>query len=89
VIVETLINHLGISKKDSVNIVESFFEIIKDELHHGNDVKIAGFEKWTVNEKHARRGRNPKTGKDLIIDARWVVTFKSSPLLRDTVNTGK
>jgi len=77
---------IGISKKDCVKIVESVFDIIKDDLDKGNDVMISGFGKWTVKAKKERRGRNPKTGKEMRIDARRVVTFKSSNVLRDKVN---
>lgn len=77
---------IGISKKDCVKIVESVFDIIKDDLDKGNDVMISGFGKWTVKAKKERRGRNPKTGKEMRIYARRVVTFKSSNVLRDKVN---
>ena len=80
---------LGISRKESSNIVESFFAIIKDELCQGNEVLISGFGKWQAKAKKERRGRNPQTGKALIIDARRVVTFKPSIVLRDAINTGK
>ena len=49
---------------------------------------ISGFGKWTVKAKKARKGRNPKTGKEMTIDARRVVTFKPSNVLRDAVNSG-
>jgi integration host factor subunit alpha len=85
-IVNSIYNQLGISKKDCVGIVESIFEIIKDDLDHGNSVKISGFGKWTVKAKKKRRGRNPQTGKELMIDARKVVTFKPSFILKDALN---
>jgi integration host factor subunit alpha len=52
-------------------------------------VNISGFGKWTVKAKKARKGRNPKTGKEMTIDARRVVTFKSSNVLRDAINNDK
>jgi integration host factor subunit alpha len=79
---------IGISTKDSVRIVESFFDIIKDDLDKWNSIMISGFGKWTVKAKKKRTGRNPATGKEMIIDARRVVTFKPSNVLRDTVNSG-
>lgn len=82
-IIESVYQHLGIPKKDCVRIVESLFDIIKDELNNGNDIKISGFGKWTVKAKKARKGRNPQTGKALTINARKVVTFKPSNVLRD------
>jgi integration host factor subunit alpha len=81
-IVEMLYDHIGIPKKDCVRIVESLFDIIKDDLYNGNDVMISGFGKWTVRAKKERKGRNPKTGADLTIAARRVVTFRPSKVLR-------
>ncbi len=86
-ITESVYEQLSIPKKDCVGIVESLFEIIKDDLGKGNDVKISGFGKWTVKAKNKRKGRNPKTGEGLTIDARRVVTFKPSTLLRDALNS--
>jgi len=88
-IIESACEQLGISKKESVTVVESLFEIIKDELGKGNEVMISGFGKWAVRSKKKRKGRNPKTGKEMMIDARKVVTFKSSNLLRDALNSRK
>ncbi|MBN1548032.1 MAG: integration host factor subunit alpha [Syntrophaceae bacterium] len=88
-IVESIYDKIGIPKKDCVRIVESLFDIIKDDLYKGNNVMISGFGKWTVKAKKARKGRNPQTEADLTIDARKVVTFKPSNVLRDAVNSGK
>ena len=81
-IVMKINEEIGLPKKDCVRIVESLFDIIKDDLDRGNDVMISGFGKWTVKAKKARKGRNPKTGKAMTIDARKVVTFKPSYVLR-------
>ena len=81
-IVNSVYESLGISKKYSVAAVDSVFEIIKDELGKGNDVMVSGFGKWTVKVKKERKGRNPQTGKEMMIDARKVVTFKPSQALR-------
>ena len=81
-IVESISEKIGIPKKDCVKIVESLFDIIKDDLNNGNDVMISGFGKWTVKAKKKRKGRNPQTGKEMMIDARKVVTFKPSVVLR-------
>jgi integration host factor subunit alpha len=86
-IINSIYEHLGIPKKDCANIVESVFDIIKEELNNGNDVMISGFGKWKVKAKKERNGRNPKTGKEMMIDARKVVTFKSSQVLRESVNS--
>lgn len=77
----------GLSKRECVSAVESIFEIIKDELEKGNPVTISGFGKWTVKSKRERNGRNPQTGDQMTIDARKVVTFKPSAILKDALNT--
>lgn len=87
-IVESIYEQIDIPKKDCVRIVDSVFDIIKDDLANGNAVRISGFGKWTVKSKKTRKGRNPQTGKELMIDARRVVTFKPSNVLRDAVNSG-
>ena len=86
-IIESVYDQLGIPKKDCGSIVESLFEIMKDDLYKGNDVMISGFGKWSVRTKKKRRGRNPQTGEDMTIDARKVVTFKPSAALRDALNS--
>jgi integration host factor subunit alpha len=85
-IIETIYEKIGIPKKDCVSIIESVFEIIKDDLAKGNNVMISGFGKWTVKAKKKRKGRNPQTGKELMIDARSVVTFRPSQVLKGAVN---
>jgi integration host factor subunit alpha len=85
-IIESVYEHLDIPKKDCSRIVESLFDIIKGDLEKGNDVMISGFGKWAVKDKKKRRGRNPQTGEDMPIDARRIVTFKSSNVLRNIVN---
>ena len=85
-IIESIYEKLGIPKKDCVKIVESVFDIIKDDLNNGNDVMVSGFGKWTVKAKKARKGRNPQTGKEMMIAARRVVTFKPSNVLKNKVN---
>ena len=88
-IVNSIYDHIGIPKTECVNLVESIFEIINEELEKGNFIKISGFGKWTVKSKKERKGRNPQTGKSITIAARKVVMFKPSPVLRDAVNTDK
>ena len=87
-ITESIREKFGLPKKDCARIVESLFDIIKDDLNIGDDVMISGFGKWTVKAKKERKGRNPKTGKAMTIAARRVVTFKPSNVLRDKVNSG-
>ena len=87
-LVDMIYSKLDIPKKECINLVESFFDIIRNELAKGNDFMISGFGKWSVKQKRPRTGRNPHTGEKMIIDARRVVTFKSSPPLRSAVNGG-
>ncbi len=84
-IINLLYDQTGMQKIECISIVESFFEIIREELTKGNDVKISGFGNWTVNHKKERKGRNPKTGEDMPISARNVVTFKPSMKLRNVL----
>jgi len=72
----------GLTRKESMTIVDGLFEIIKGGLAQGDPVKISGFGKWSVMAKRARKGRNPQTGEEITIDARKVVTFRPSAVLR-------
>ncbi len=76
----------GLSKNKSSETVETLLEIMKKTLESGEDVLISNFGKFCVKEKSERRGRNPATGKDLMLAPRKVVTFKCSGKLRDKVN---
>jgi integration host factor subunit alpha len=87
-LVERICDEVGLTKKESMTIVDSLFEIMKDELSIGKQVMISGFGKWTVKSKRARLGRNPKTGEKITIDARKVVIFKESNVVRGSVNSG-
>lgn len=66
--------------------VETLLEIVKTTLASGEEVMITGFGKFQINEKTARKGRNPATGDEMILDKRRVVTFKCSGKLRDAMN---
>jgi integration host factor subunit alpha len=85
-IAKKIADDCGFMKGEATDIVEKLLEIIKEKLIAGEDVMISGFGKWTVKGKHARRGRNPQTGQELILDARRVVTWKYSPVLKKAVN---
>ena len=76
----------GYPRNRSVELVETLLELIKLKLSSGEDVLISGFGKFSVREKRERRGRNPATGEDMMLDARRVVTFKCSGQLRDKIN---
>ena len=77
---------LGLPKSKSVKLVESLLETIKMKLELGEDVLISRFGKFCVKNKKARRGRNPATGEDLMLDSKRIITFKCSPVLRDKLN---
>lgn len=85
-IVEKIYMNMGYPKARSSQIVEALIESIKACLASGDDVMVSGFGKFSVKEKHARKGRNPATGESAILPARRVVTFKCSGCLRDRVN---
>ena len=85
-IVDSIQNKTGFPKNRSLEIVETLLEIIKSTLESGEDVMISNFGKFSVNHKKERRGRNPASGKDMMLAARKVVTFKCSGKLRDRVN---
>jgi integration host factor subunit alpha len=85
-IAERIFNALELPKQQAVEAVESLLELIKSSLESGEDVLVSGFGKFCVKDKNERRGRNPATGRDAIISARRVVTFKCSGSLRTKVN---
>jgi integration host factor subunit alpha len=86
-IVEIIAGQNGFAKNKSIEVVENLIEIIKRSLERGEDVLISGFGKFCVKEKGQRRGRNPATGANLMLNARKVVTFKCSGKLRDKINS--
>lgn len=85
-IVEKVAEKCGISKKDSIDMVESVFSVLKTTLENGEDLKISGFGKFEVKNKHERKGRNPQTGESIIIDARRILSFKPSTILKESIN---
>ncbi len=85
-IVEAVAEQIGYTKNQSVNTIETFLELIKRSLESGEDVLVSGFGKFCVKEKRERRGRNPSTGEDMMLEPRKVVTFKCSRQLRDKIN---
>ena len=87
-IMQNIHNRFGFSKKDSLEIVESVFDIMKENLALSENIKISGFGNFVVKEKKARKGRNPQTGEEIEISARKVLTFKPSQFLRKTLNEG-
>ena len=80
--------HRYLSKSEAVDAVEAFLKLSKDTLISGSDLLLSGFGKFNVRDKNPRRGRNPRTGEDLDLDARRVVTFHPSGILRSKINEG-
>jgi integration host factor subunit alpha len=85
-IVDTIHEQLGYPKNKSAEMLETLLELIKSNLEKGEDVLISGFGKFCVKAKNQRRGRNPATGEDMLLDQRRVVTFRCSHLLREKIN---
>jgi integration host factor subunit alpha len=79
-------DQLGMSRQESRQILEGLFKIMKGTLSQGEDLLISGFGKFSVKHKKARQGRNPQTEESLTIDARKVVVFKTSGVLRRRLN---
>ena len=85
-IVEHIYERVGFSKKESAELVEKVFDIMKETLASGEKVKISGFGNFVVRQKNARKGRNPQTGEEIQLAARRVLTFKPSLVLKNILN---
>ena len=85
-LIENVYLKTGFSKKESAEIVESVFDLIKSTLEKGEKIKIAGFGNFVVKEKSTRRGRNPQTGEEIEISSRRILTFKPSQVLKSSIN---
>jgi integration host factor subunit alpha len=85
-IVDAIHEELGFPKNKSAEMLEILLELIKSTLERSEDVLISGFGKFCVKDKKQRRGRNPATGDDMMLDRRRVVTFRCSHLLREKIN---
>lgn len=84
---EMLFEELGLNKREAREIVEMFYVEISEALENNNNVKISGFGNFELKDKKSRPGRNPKTGEEVDISARRVVTFKPGQKLRARVDT--
>ena len=82
---ERLYEELGFNKREAKEMVEKFFEVIRVSLENGEQVKLSGFGNFDLREKKQRPGRNPKTGEEIPISARRVVTFKAGQKLKQRV----
>lgn len=85
-IIEKISETLDLSGNEAKDTGEELLEIIKSTLASGEDLMISGFGRFQVNEKTPRKGRNPATGKDMMLEGRKTVTFKCSGKLRDQIN---
>jgi len=85
-IAERIHTKLGFSKKNSQDLLESILSIIKDTLETGDKIKVAGFGNFEIKQKQNRIGRNPQTGESLTIEARRILTFKPSTVLKQAIN---
>jgi integration host factor subunit alpha len=84
--VDLIYERVGSSKKEAGEVVEEIFDIIRECLRRGEKVKVSGFGCFVVNNKRARRGRNPQTGDPITIESRRVLSFKPSQVLKGLVN---
>lgn len=85
-IVEAIHARFGFSKRETAAIVDKALELLKTALAEGDSVMISSFGKFSVREKKAHKGRNPKTGETITLPARKVVTFKTSRVLKERIN---
>lgn len=85
-IVDRLAKKTGFARKDSIELVELVFEVMKDTLVGGENLKISGFGNFVVKQKADRLGRNPQTGEEITIEARKILTFKASQMLKQSIN---
>lgn len=85
-IIEQIYEKVGFSKKESAEIVELVFDIMKETLEAGEKIKISGFGNFVVRSKRPRIGRNPQTGEEIEISARKVLTFRPSQVLKTVLN---
>jgi integration host factor subunit alpha len=84
-IADCLFNEVGLNKREAKEFVDAYFEIIREALEKGENVKLSGFGNFQLREKNQRPGRNPKTGEEIPISARRVVTFRPGQKLRARV----
>ncbi len=85
-VAEVIYSEIGLSRKDSNDILDMIVDEIVNELSLGNDVKLSSFGTFSIRNKKARTGRNPKTGVEAVITPRKVISFKPSQTMRKTIN---
>ena len=83
---DKLFDQLGLNKREAKELVEGFFEFLRNSLENGRQVKLSGFGNFDLRDKNQRPGRNPKTGEEIPISARRVVTFRPGQKLKAKVD---
>lgn len=83
---EELYQRLGLNKREAKDLVEQFFEEIRNALEGGHNVKLSGFGNFSLRDKSERPGRNPKTGEEIPVSARRVVTFRPGQKLKARID---
>ena len=86
-VAEAIYTEIGLSRKDSNDILDMIIDEIVKELSRGQDVKLSSFGTFSLRDKRARTGRNPKTGVEAVISSRRVISFKPSQTMRKLINT--
>ena len=86
---EAVFREVGLSRNESADLVETVLELMSSALVRGEQVKISSFGTFSVRDKNARVGRNPKTGEEVPITPRRVLTFRPSHLMKERVAAGK
>ncbi|AAO29740.1 integration host factor subunit alpha [Xylella fastidiosa subsp. morus] len=84
--VERLFDEVGLNKREAKEFVDAFFDLLRDALEQGKEIKLSGFGNFELRCKNQRPGRNPKTGEEIPISARTVVTFRSGQKLKERVD---
>lgn len=87
ILAEKLSDEIGLNKRESKEVVESFFNELSNTLANGEEIKLSGFGNFGIRNKNKRMGRNPKTGEDKVISARRIVTFKTGNKLKFMVES--
>jgi len=82
---DRLFDEVGLNKREAKEFVDAYFEIVRQALENGENVKLSGYGNFQLREKNQRPGRNPKTGEEIPISARRVVTFRPGQKLRARV----
>lgn len=85
-VAESIYEEIGLSRKDSSDILDMVLDEVVQELSNGNEVKLSSFGTFSLRDKKARAGRNPKTGVEAEISSRRVISFKPSQTMRKSIN---